>query len=606
MKLLIKQFYIGLFFLLTLVTLSRAQSNDFKFRNFDTSHGLSDNQVNYIFEDRRGKIWVSTLSGLNQFDGFRFKEIRGANNNDFGATSNIERIYEDNNGILWLRLYNNRCVFYNPENDTFSQDHELYHKNIYVDKLNISGIVMDIDSNLWLSNNGTGLYKYNVDKDLFTQYLNDSLSNQSISSNRITSLSTNSKGNIVLVNNLGIIEEINRENGQVLHRINVANIQLKSENNFFYLFVDNDDDYWVYANSPIGLFYCSSTDDTQIHFTSSSQKHKISNDIVRGLIQNNDGKIWAGSDHGGLNIISKTDFSTFVIQENEGVENSLSNNSITALKKDATGGIWVGTFKEGLNYYHPLLYQFGLIKKNPYDPNSLQANDISCFAEDKKGNLWIGTNEKGLIYYDRKLEKYSQYSHSSDHPNSLSNNVVITILSDSKDRLWIGTYQGGLDLYDGNKFQNFKNNPDDISTIANNVVWKVFEDSKGRIWIGTLGDGLDLYDPDQNRFTHYKGGLFNSVRTNYIQQIYETKNGDIWVGTTEGIDILESNTSRFVPFPDPDKPYLLTDYVVTSITEDSRGWIWIGTRQGLNCYDPISDSLRTFYVEDGLPDHIIA
>ncbi|MFA9388678.1 MAG: two-component regulator propeller domain-containing protein [Prolixibacteraceae bacterium] len=588
-----------------MVSLSRAQSNDYKFRNFDTSHGLSDNQVNYIFEDRRGTIWISTLSGLNQFDGYRFKEIRGANSNDYGATSNIERIYEDDKGILWLRLYNNRCVFYNPENDTFSQDHELYHKNIFINQLGLSGMLMDADSNLWLSNNATGLYKYNVEKDFFTQYLNDSLNNQSISSNRITSISTNSSGNIVLMNNKGIVEELNRKNGEVLHRIHIENIHLKSENNFFYLFVDNDDDYWVYGNTPNGLFYCSSKDDTQIHFTSSSQKHQISNDLIRGLIQDKDGKIWAGSDHGGLNIISKTDFSTLVIQENEGVENSLSNNSVTALRKDVSGGIWVGTFKEGLNFYHPLLYQFGLIKKNPYDPKSLQVNDISCFTEDGTGNLWMGTNEKGLIYYDRKRERFSQYSHLGNDPNSLSNNVVVSVLYDSKNRLWIGTYQGGLDLFDGKKFHHFKNDPDDISTIAHNVVWKVFEDSKGRIWIGTLGGGLDLFDPEQNRFTHYKGGIFNSVRTNFIQQIYETANGDLWIGTTEGIDILESNTGRFLQFPNQDKPYSLTDYVVTSITEDSRGWMWIGTRRGLNCYDPASDSLLTFFREDGLPDHII-
>jgi hypothetical protein len=76
--------------------------------------------------------------------------------------------------------------------------------------------------------------------------------------------------------------------------------------------------------------------------------------------------IWVGTDHGGINIIDKSDFSIMLMTNVPGDMTSLSGNSIRSLHKGDDGIIWVGTFKNGINYYHEQLYQFKLFRSHPF------------------------------------------------------------------------------------------------------------------------------------------------------------------------------------------------------------------------------------------------
>ena len=46
---------------------------DMKFRRLDSRDGLSSTQVNTIFRDSKGFVWIGTPYGLNRYDGYRFK-----------------------------------------------------------------------------------------------------------------------------------------------------------------------------------------------------------------------------------------------------------------------------------------------------------------------------------------------------------------------------------------------------------------------------------------------------------------------------------------------------------------------------------------------------
>ena len=63
--------------LMTITTVSvMAQSSlipDMKFRRLDTQNGLSSSQINCIFKDSRGYVWIGTPYGLNRYDGYRVR-----------------------------------------------------------------------------------------------------------------------------------------------------------------------------------------------------------------------------------------------------------------------------------------------------------------------------------------------------------------------------------------------------------------------------------------------------------------------------------------------------------------------------------------------------
>ena len=42
---------------------------DMKFRRLDTPNGLSSSQINCIYKDSRGYVWIGTPYGLNRYDG---------------------------------------------------------------------------------------------------------------------------------------------------------------------------------------------------------------------------------------------------------------------------------------------------------------------------------------------------------------------------------------------------------------------------------------------------------------------------------------------------------------------------------------------------------
>ncbi|MEP6614418.1 MAG: two-component regulator propeller domain-containing protein, partial [Mucilaginibacter sp.] len=59
--------------LLFITAAVRAQSNQFQFSHLDISSGLSHNNVTSILKDDKGFMWFGTLSGLNRYDGYKFK-----------------------------------------------------------------------------------------------------------------------------------------------------------------------------------------------------------------------------------------------------------------------------------------------------------------------------------------------------------------------------------------------------------------------------------------------------------------------------------------------------------------------------------------------------
>ncbi|MEM8907152.1 MAG: two-component regulator propeller domain-containing protein [Bacteroidota bacterium] len=68
--------------------------------NYGVKDGLYHREVNAIFQDRDGLMWLGTKFGLNRFDGYEFKWwTKDEAGNEF---NNINRIAQDEEGLLWL------------------------------------------------------------------------------------------------------------------------------------------------------------------------------------------------------------------------------------------------------------------------------------------------------------------------------------------------------------------------------------------------------------------------------------------------------------------------------------------------------------------------
>lgn len=597
--------YLMLIGLFTLFFLTGKADKRYQFMHLSIDDGLSNNQVKVILQDSNGFMWFVTGQGLNRFDGTNFKIYRhDALDNQSIPFNTFDYLFEDQEKIIWLR-YLNQFVLFDPSRDLFTQLPVCY-KDSRIPMAGLEMLKTDREGKTWFVNSAKGLYCYDTQTGTADSIIYTSDAFGSRPGDYLTAIDFDGNNQLWAVSRYCQILKIDPKSRKVLQRFNLYD-QINSENSIFSIYTDSDDDVWVYAaGQPFGLFWIHAENGQLERLSDRSDKYRLSTSIVSSVVEDQDGRIWVATDHGGINVLDKRSGYLSLLTNNRDDAYSLCQNSVNQLYRDPDGMIWAGTYKKGVSYYHPNLVQFEHYKYMPSKASSLPYDDVNCFVEDNLGNLWIGTNGGGLIYFDRKAQSWKSYRNNPADPNSLSNNVIVSLYFDRNNQLWIGTYFGGLDRFDGRVFHHHKHDITNPGSLSDDRVWEIFEDSRRNLWVGTLAGGLNLYDRDENSFYHYRSGDVNSVGSDFVTAIVEDTENNLWIGTSDGVDRFDPDTRRFYHFTaQPGVEGALSDKNVLDLLEDSRGFLWIATWEGLNVYDKRSDKFRVFTTKDGLADNTI-
>lgn len=582
------------------------KSNVYSFTHLNVTDGLSNNQVNAIFKDSEGFMWIGTMGGLNRYDGNSFRNFQNEVNDTTSIISNnIEEIYEDHINRIWINTFDGVNI-YDPVKDVFIRNfnNELEKLSIY--ETEIYEIYFDSLKNLWVSGGNEIIYNYNHTKDTTITIDYAKYSIETKDWGPIASFSQNSKNQLWAISSNGVLICIDQNTNDIIYKNDYLYNRFNGKEYEYIVFIDDEDDIWVsIINDAHGIFYFDNKSRDYFHIHKDSEEVKLNNNIVKCIEQDQSGRIWIGTDHGGINIIDKSDFSVDYIMHNPYHKRSLSQNSVTCMFKDDTGIMWIGTYKQGVNYYHENIIRFNTIKNIPATEYSLSFDDINCFEEDKSGNLWIGTNGGGLKYYDLERGIIKQYVHDENDPNSIGSDVIVSLYIDEEDKLWVGTFHGGLNYFDGEKFYQYKTSAQPYS-ISSNHIWDITSDSNNNLWLATLGGGVNMFDKNREKFFHYKSGDVNSVSSNFIMSLTLDSESNMWIATPDGLDFWDKQSGRFFHYTQKhDDPNSISHNHVNEIYEDSRGNIWVGTGNGLNLYDKNNDDFMVFRTNDGLPHNTI-
>jgi ligand-binding sensor domain-containing protein len=417
-----------------------AQQGQYRFTRVNVTDGLSHNQIKTLFKDNSGFLWIGTISGLNRYDGYSFRVfMNDANDPTSLISSDVNKVFEGPDGKIWIHTWSGINV-YDPITEKFNRDANAILDSYSVPRGIIQNIHKDSKGNYWFVHSTDGIFKYSPITRRTIAGRHDAQKQSSISVSPVSSLTEDPSGKIWLIHADGVLERVNSESLNVEFSTSKLKEELRDETLDYNLSIDRDGHLWIFVpNNNTGVYYFNPQQQSWRHFDNTSSKPKLNTNIVRGIVQDDKGLIWIATDHGGINLIDKKDFSVRYILENRQDEQSLSQNSINVLYKDRDGIIWAGTFKNGISFYHPNINRFQLQRNQIANSNSLPYNDINAFAEDDKHNLWIGTNGGGLIYYNRATNRYTQYLHDPANPNSLSTNVIVSLFIDRDKKLWIGT-----------------------------------------------------------------------------------------------------------------------------------------------------------------------
>ncbi|MCF0072907.1 ATP-binding protein [Dyadobacter sp. CY261] len=585
-----------------------AQSGGYQFARYNTEQGLSHNQVNCFLKDSRGFVWIGTANGLNRFDGYSFRVFKHDQADSTSISDHqINALFEDPQGSIWI---NTRVGFniYDPVAERIDRNADQAARRFGLPDANFNRIIKTRSGDYWVNHNRLGLLKYlTASKKLLKVRFGPSEDSSGPVKRMISDFDEDSEGNLWVVCDDGYLARVDAGTHSIT--IQSALLQNRKLGNLsnHKVFVDDDGEPWVYiVKAATGAFNFDYKNNTLRVAHTAASDFKLNNNAVTTMLSGPDGKIWVGTDHGGVNVLDKERGTVSTLLFDPGDARTISQNTIQALYKDPTGMIWAGTFKKGFCAYHRNIFKFSLVKHSPGDARSLPYDDVNVFTEDRSGNLWIGTNGGGLIHYDRTNNSFRQYRNIPGDRSSLSNDVIVSLFLDRANVLWIGTYFGGLNRFDGKNFTRYLHNPADSTSLIDDRVWEIFEDSQRRLWVGTMADGLDLLDRDKSTFRHYRRLAPNSVSSDYISAMLEDRDGNLWIGTANGIDVLMRKTGRFVHYAyrEGNQDGLSSD-AITALAQDRFGNIWIGTSEGLNRYDARRNAFVTYDTRHGLPDNHI-
>ncbi|WP_298484513.1 two-component regulator propeller domain-containing protein [uncultured Maribacter sp.] len=632
--------------------------NDIYFDHLTTKDGLSQNDINDIYQDSKGFMWFATHDGLNKYDGYNFTNYVPEANTKGSISSNlIYSITGDKDGNLWIGTTGGGLNFFNSKTEKFHHFTSNKEDPNSIDSNYISNLHIDKKNRLWIGTNG-GINMLDLNKPLnnpiFTKFSPVKEPNSSgWDGSSILSIFEDNKGQLWVGGINGIYKLANDKNNNLYFRLEnettgipSAAVRAIKEDKFGRLIISTN----------IGL-YCYGIKNNIL--TSS----KIADGSFGSIQIDNYNNIWIGS-NSGLKYYSSNNGSNFPklitnFTYNPQITNSLSKNIIKSLFIDKTGIIWIGTNGGGINKVDLERKKFRQIRKT-FSENSLSYDKIRSILEDSNGNLWLGTEGGGLnmtLYKDKEaytnfkkfnisnkifsLEEIKEgnkkllligaegipslYQLDITNPQKIKkaipipeiNKSVFTITEDRQGTVWVGTYSGGVfrRKYDSISktytIKRFTSNLTNKRSISNDIIRNIYEDSNGFIWFGT-GDGLCRLSPKQAqkenpKFKVYKNNPKDStsISHNYILPILESSTGDIWIGTFGGglnkfVKGTKEKPEHFINF---DTKQGLPNNVIKGILEDDDANLWISTNKGISKFNPETETFTNYDEIDGLQNY---
>lgn len=81
------------------------------FNRFSRNEGLNTNNVNCVWQDKKGFLWIGTENGIQRFDGRNFVSFSSVALNQAMPPLGVDQILDAGEGKMWLRQGNHIGLF---------------------------------------------------------------------------------------------------------------------------------------------------------------------------------------------------------------------------------------------------------------------------------------------------------------------------------------------------------------------------------------------------------------------------------------------------------------------------------------------------------------
>ena len=496
-----------------------ARFDGVRFTVFGLPDGLQSVEIQTLFVDRQGTLWIGTSGGgLSRWVEGRIENVTLPR--QLVADDTVMALAEDADGRLWIGTLAGLSVW---QNGGFVDLPELAS----IERIGIRALRRDQRDGMWIATLSHGLYEFR---------------------NHRLEESRGPPGNKTILAYCLLEDQAGSfwasvGNGTVLCRREGEWRKYTETNGLPFVFITclaQEADGTLWAGSLDDGLYCFQGG----RFNPLRKEQGLSANDIRSLCPDREGNLWVGTRTGGLDRLSRGKLLSY------GVAQGLTNDYTRSVAETADGTLWVATtggglyqggpegFKPILPYYSfaesvlaardgsvwwggargLLCWKDGKLSASYTNETWVRSATVTALCEDRRGGFWVGTSEGRLVHFDNG--KFVEW------PGRASRGAITGLAQEANGNLWVGSMAGGL--------KRLRLGSDSILSVTNlpsQAVRTLYSDGEGSVWIGTAGAGLCHWlNGRVTTFTSRQG-----LGADTIVQIVEDDYGYLWLGCSRGI-----------------------------------------------------------------------
>lgn len=377
-------------------------------------------------------LWIATSeNGLVLFEADTKKVthyINVAGDETSISSNNVDSLFEDNSGQIWVGTHEGLNL-YSKDSGTFSRFHT---ENTGLPGNLIFSVYQTREGVYWI---GT-LYGLATGRD--TQFSKFDVNIGGLSSDSVNTFSETSDGSLWV----GTDDGLNRlrPKSDRFDWINQYTLPSISSNIVMSL-LDDGDHLWV-GTYDGGLNILNiRTNDVRTFRHSSLDPSSIGENGITSMLRTSGGTVLVGTYGGGLSIYQETTETFLTLRHNPSDTASISSNNVIAMLEDSLGNLWIGT-ESGLNLFNLEEKSFTRISGPGTAPTPLKSI-VWALHEGPDGTLWIGSAGGGLVRWARsdREQFIANFENLSEYVALPSSNIY-GIESDQEGNIWVSHNRG--------------------------------------------------------------------------------------------------------------------------------------------------------------------
>lgn len=585
------------------------------YRHFTVNDGLAQMQINCLYQDSRGYLWIGTKGGVSKYNGESFENLE---KKDGLIQNEIIQIVEDEESNIWFANRKGLCRYNGERIESFPINNDTYFRHLVFDK----------DNNLCAIYND---YVYCFDGLNFQRLLNYPVK-------FIHDYSSYYKGFLADIESRGICL-ITKDTVKELPDLNLDFRQKEIYNSSYNAMLKkviyrpqkwHTNDYILHGKKLSKIweknyktFEIANVNfellNTNFFYPSKGQLMMLnkqeqvievistfSYDYMKTFLLDNKKNIWIGTEEGLVLLFSNNAFKHY---------NAEPFSYIWSMVDDPPNGIWLAGHKKPLK----LLTNRDSIKS--VSINSVNGDGFYNGAlKDKKGNILFPMSPDILKYENRKFtilesrgitksanlilfedkdrelilsgvegginifKDYQKIKYIGEKDGIHPCGYIVSIGKDRQGQYWLGSFRGlsRFNIETGNAINYTKLN----KRLPFDGVISILQDHKGKMWLGGTS-GLAVYDYKRDSIV----AIATDVIENQVNSLMCFDSTHLFLGVLDGLYILDlvsyyNSGVVNIKYYNHRNGYLGIEPTQNTIIKDSEGFIWIASATSIDRIDP--------------------